>query len=473
MKSEELLERLGRSEDVACAGVALAGCCAEILYIEGLVPAASVGTLLVEPMKREGAFSRCDARGFDVLVGSGQLYAPAPEECRSVREAVERLGRGHALVVGESGRCWGFDLAQPGARAVGPPEEENVAKGAKDSFVESLRANTATLRTRIRGGDLRFERLTVGARTRTAVDIVWCEGIADPDLRRRVREKVLSVRTDAVLTTGALEEAMFGRRLLPSMLYTERPDKLAADLLEGCVCLLVDGLPFGFILPATLLRCMQAPEDYADLPVMGSLLRVLRFVCLVVTLLLPAFYTAMAIHNPEMIPRKLAVSIEAAKVGVPFTTLEEILIMLVAFEVLFEAGLRLPKNFGSAVSIVGAVVVGQATVTAKIISPVIVVLIAFTAMAGYTIPNQDLANAVRLWRAVFVVTAALLGLTGVFLGFMLLLSCLCRAETLGVNFLSPFTAAGVYRGRDAMVRDLMGRQRYRPDELKPVDEVRR
>lgn len=442
----------------------------QVLYFDGLVRHADVGLLLLEPLRADPVLSatRSAAELTDLLTVN--LLGIPLEPCRDRQAALTALLRGAVLLWAEKEVCLIAELTGYTARSVDAPSEENVSKGARDSFVEALRFNTATLRAHVRSTDLKTERFYLGTRSSTPVDLVYYGGIASPSLVEDMRRRIRCADTDNALTASAVEEALFPKRLLlPTVLYTERPDKLAADLLEGSVALLVDGLPFAFVLPCTLLRCMQAPEDYSKKSAVASVFRLLRFVMLAVTLIMPAFYVAVTMHHPEMIPRELAVSIEASKQGVPFSTLGEVLILLLALEVLIEAGLRLPKSFGSAISIVGAVVVGQATVTAKIISPAVVVVIAATALASYTVPNQDLANALRLWRAALVFAAAFLGLSGLLLALCVLITVWCRAESCGVPFLSSLSPSCP----DGFFRLPMRLHRTRPRELDPVDKARR
>ena len=387
---------------------------------------------------------------------------------------ISSILNGGVAILDEHKNAVSISLKKYNQRSITEPTEENTIKGSKDCFVESLRTNTATIRNKIRSSSLKFERFIIGDRSNTAVNIVYYDGITNPDMVQVLRERLSEIKCDHVLTTSMIEEFIIHKRnMFPSIIYSERPDKFAADITEGCVCLLVDGLPLGMVLPATIVRCLQAPEDYSKTPLFSSILRNLRFAMLLITLFLPGFYISITTFHQEMIPNQLVISLEAAKQGVPFPTFLEVILMLIAFEVLVEAGLRLPKNFGQLVSIVGAVVIGQATVTAKILSPAVVVIIAITAMAGYTIPDQDFSDALRIWRFILVICSSLLGLTGLVLGGLVLTSIWCDMETLGVPFISPFAMSRSPKLKDTLFRYPMNKQKYRPFNLQPVDEVRR
>ena len=462
------------AEDVKYYDICLPNASVTLVYIDGLTDILEIGELIVEPLKQLDVFRHAKPREIIELIASGQLYAPSVRLLDTTEDIVAGVLNGDVAIVGEHKQAVAVAMKKYNQRGIAEPTEENTLKGSKDCFVECLRTNTATLRSKIRSSSLKFERYTIGERSNTAVNIVYYEGIANPDMVQTLRDRLSQIKCDHVLTTSMIEEFIVHKRtMFPSIVYSERPDKFAADITEGCVCLLVDGLPLGLIMPATIVKCLQAPEDYSKTPLFASILRILRFTMLLITLFLPGFYIAITTFHQEMIPSQLVVSIEAAKQGVPFPTFLEVVLMLIAFEVLVEAGLRLPKNFGQLVSIVGAVVIGQATVTAKILSPAVVVVIAITAMAGYTIPDQDFSDALRVWRFILVVCSSLLGLTGLVLGGIVLASIWCDMETLGVPFMSPFATSHAPTFGDTILRAPMPKHTRRPFALRPLDEVRR
>ncbi|HHW47877.1 MAG TPA: spore germination protein [Clostridiaceae bacterium] len=242
---------------------------------------------------------------------------------------------------------------------------------------------------------------------------------------------------------------------------------------KGRVGLLIDGLPTAYVIPATISMFFQAPEDYAQNYVIGSFLRCIRYVNSLIALLLPGFYISITTFHQEMIPTLLAITIIRSKAEVPFPTSTSIIFMLLAFEVLIEAGFRLPRTIGQTISIIGALVVGQAAVQAKIISPVVVIIIALTGMAGFTMPNQDFANALRIYRLLFVLCATIAGLYGLGLGFLLLVYHLNTIETFGVPYFSPFVAnEGRDITKDTIIRAPLHLMKKRPSSLKTTNKKR-
>jgi len=251
----------------------------------------------------------------------------------------------------------------------------------------------------------------------------------------------------------------------PQTVITERPDKIAKNLLNGRCAILVDGLPIGYILPASVAQLMSTPEDYSGNFVFASVVRLLRYFLLSVEVLLPGAYVALTTFHYEMLPSKLALSIAQAKMGVPFPVVFEVLAMLALFEVLVEAGLHMPQSSGQAVSIVGALVVGEAAISADLVSPAALIIVAISAISSFAMPNQEFSNGLRLWRIIITVLGAALGLFGVVAGSIILLAHLASLDSIGIPYLAPFAGVKKVRIKDSVivVPDMINKMR--PDEL--------
>lgn len=317
--------------------------------------------------------------------------------------------------------------------------------------------------------------MKIGQQTITPVAICYVDGIANPHLIKELTKRLEKIDIDGVLTTAAIEEYIIDDKssTFPQIVYTERPDKFCSNLLEGRVGILIDGLPTAFIVPGVINQFMQAPEDYSRNFLVASMIDIIRYLSLIVTLFLPGFYISISTFHQEMIPTELALSIIASKEGVPFPTFIEVIVLLIAFEVLLEAGLRMPKPIGQAVSIVGALVVGQSAVEAKMVSPAVVIIAAVTLIAGFTIPNQDFSNAARLWRIIMTIFPSIAGLFGLALGLIGLLLHLATIETFGVAYLTPFAAnEGNELAKDTIVRLPMWIMKKRPRSLRTINKKR-
>ena len=354
-------------------------------------------------------------------------------------------------------------------RSISSPSNETVLKGSRDAFVESLRTNTSIVRRHLKAPELRIREQVVGRQSVTSVDILYIEGLTNPHLVEQVAAQLADIDIDAVLATGNIEEYIVpaARTAFPLVQYTERSDRFCAGLAEGRVGILIDGLPLGYLAPGVLGDFLQAPQDKSESWLLASALTLLRYLCMLGTLLLPALYVAMVTFHQEMIPTRLALSIIAAKQDVPFRSVFEVIVLLLAFEILQEAGLRLPQSIGQTVSIIGGLVVGSAAVEAKIISPAVLIVVAIAGIAGYTMPSQEVAGALRIWRFLLALLASAAGLFGVVAGLSALVIHLAGIESFGVSYLTPFASnAGEQVEGHAVFRQPLPQVKQRPAALK-------
>ncbi len=443
----------------------------EALFITGQVRNERASDYVLRPLAQSQALR--DAPNLDAafdLMARGELYSLAVSVRDTPDQVVFDIVNGWmALFFPGKEQVLTFMTATEEKRAVAPPENEPDVKGARDSFVESVRTNTSLVRRRLRAPSLRVREQLVGRQSLTPVDVLYLDGIADEDLARQIEARIQDIDIDAMLMTGNFEQyiAPESSTAFPLTVYTERPDRFCAGLAEGRVGVLVDGMPMGWLFPATLDSFFRTGQDRSTGWLLASVLAVLRYGCMLITLFLPGLYVGAVLYHPELIPVKLMLSIISAKADVPFSTLVEVLVMLAAFEVLQEAGLRLPSSIGQTVSILGGLVVGSAAVEAKLVSPAVLVVVAIAGIAGYTAPSQDFAGGLRIWRFLLTVAAAVLGLTGLVLGGVVLVYRLAGLESFGVAYLTPFASnAGQQREGHAVLRQPLPKVKTRPDYLK-------
>ena len=448
---------------VLCGGQLLT-----VLFLDGLTSGGDIAEQVVRPLAQMTDEAREEVLYTRALQGG--FWCASVKEPESTQQAAELLVNCFCVILfPKSGKALGCEVKTGEKRSPSPPETENTVKGAKDAFTETLRTNTSLVRRHLRTPGLRLTETVIGKRTLTKVTVCWIDRLTDPELPRRMQERLSSIDIDGALSPAAIEEYVTGSRrtAFPLLEYTERTDHFCQGLLDGQVGLLTDGLPLGYLAPVGLGRLMRSPEDRATDFFSASMLRLLRYAALGVSLLLPALYAAMAMFHQQMLPTKLLLSIIESKQNVPFSTLLEVLGLLCAFELLQQAGLHLPQAVGTAVSIIGGLVVGTAAVDAKLVSPAALIVTASSGICGFTLPNRELSDAVRLWRFVLTVLAGLWGLFGVTVGLLLLLTELAGLESLGRSYLSPFGRAEV---KGALVRPRLVRQKWRDGALKPMDD---
>ena len=336
------------------------------------------------------------------------------------------------------------------ARGVSEPATENVVRGPREGFTETIRFNTVLVRRRIRDTKLKFKMISYGTRSRTDIALVYVEDIVKPELVKEIEERLDKYVIDAVFDSGYIEQLIEDswKSPFPQTQATERPDKFAASLLEGKVGILVDTSPFGIIVPATLNAFYQASEDYYQRWQIMSFTRILRYIVSLFSFTLPGLYVAILNFQPAMLPTPFAISIAASREGITFSTVTEIIVMEVIFELFREAGIRAPGAIGHVIALVGGLVIGQAAVDAHIISPMIIIIIALTAICTFAIPDYSLASAFRLVRYLVIVLSAVFGLYGFLISMLLVLTHLSSLESFKIPYLAPYNISDQNGARD-------------------------
>ncbi|WP_068778863.1 spore germination protein [Paenibacillus sp. GM2] len=445
-----------------------------VVYIEGIIDTKGVEQHIISPLieglvKEEGPIERLSELPF-TRISLTQMAAAS--DWPGVIEAI--LTAHVVIFMDDSNEALTFDVKGGSRRSVQEPSTETVIRGPREGFTESLRINTALLRFKIKTEKMRLKPLVVGKITKTDVAVAYIDGLAKQDLVDSVVDRLNQIDMDGILESGYIEEWIEDNPYspFPQMQYSERPDTIAAQLLEGKVAIFVDGTPFVLVAPATLWQLLQSSEDYYERYYVTNFIRWIRLFFLLVALLLPGLYIAVTTYHQDMLPSSLILSIATAREAIPFPAIVEALIMEISFEALQEAGIRLPKTIGQAVSILGALVIGQAAVQAGIVSAPIVIVVSMTGIASFTLPRFNLAITVRMLRFLIMILSALFGLFGIVVGAVWILVHLTQLKSFGVPYLLGVSPYRPRDFKDIFVRVPMWRMAERPYSSSP-DNIRR
>ncbi|MDF2714105.1 MAG: GerA spore germination protein [Paenibacillus sp.] len=471
--------RVGTSPDVIIRtmnnrneGEGIAGVQHAFVYIDGLVDATIVNDMIREISERS-------VRDFPGILHSEYFFrfledralaAGGLNEVRTLDEAFLCIFNGSTLILLDGcSVALSIDTVGGSMRAVEEPSSQTVIRGPKEGFTENFRTNTALIRRKIKSPDLRIQVKVIGTNTKTNVGVVYLKGVANDKVVGEINKRLDAIETDSILESGYIEEFIEDVTFtpFPTIQNTERPDAAAAGILEGQICIIVDGTPFVLLAPVTFFKFFQSSEDYYQRFDIATFLRLIRFSSFLLSMLLPSLYIAITTFHQEMLPTTLLIGLAAQREGIPFPALLEAMLMEITFEVLREAGVRMPRAIGPAISIVGALVLGQAAVQAGLVSGAMVIVVSFTAIANFVIPAINMAIAARLIRFSLMVFGATLGLFGIMSGLMVMLIHMAGLRSFGVPYLMP--VAPLIKGnlKDVFIRVPWWKMVTRPRMISP------
>lgn len=416
-----------------------------LLYTDGLTKAKMLEESIIRPLLRAGIpiFLEEENRKKDQMfqyITKEILETADLNEATEIEDVVTQvLGGNTALLLDGCDKAIIVSSKEFPTRGIQEADQEVAIRGPKDSFTESLRSNTALIRRRIRDSRLKVKQSTVGERSKTDVALMYMEDLVKPEVLSEIKRRLEQVSMDGIFDSGMLEQLLVKdwKTPFPCFQRTQRPDKTASALLEGRIVLLTDNSPEALLLPASFHSFFQASDDYYTRWEAASFARLLRYGAAVLAIGFPAFYVAVASFHTEVLPTALILSFAKAREGIPFPVIVEVLIMELAFELLREAGVRLPGQLGGTIGIVGGLIVGQAAVDAGLVSTIVVIVVALTAIASFSMPNETMSSAFRMVKYFFLLMAAVWGLYGFFLAWLFVIVHLCGLENFGEPYLTP------------------------------------
>jgi Membrane-bound serine protease (ClpP class) len=448
---------------------------AAVVYIDGLVDRELLNRDILQPLLFNLPMTRDTQNPANLadFIGNSILAVGQIKQTDDIKRVVSGALAGNiALLTEGSFQALLVDAKGWEKRSLEEPTNEVSIRGPKDSFTETLRTNTALLRRRIRDPRLTFLNLQIGERSITDVAIAYVKGITPDNLVEEINRRLKRIDTDTILDVAYIEQFIEDSpvSLFPTVGTSERPDVVAAKILEGRAAILVDGSPMALTMPFLFLEGFQNPDDYYTRPYFASLIRWIRFLGFVLSIYLPGIYVSLATFHPELFPTPLLVSVAAAREGLPLPTVFEALLMLLLFEVLREAGLRMPRSLGQAVSIVGALVIGQAAVSAGLVGAPMVIIIAATAIASFL--SVPYADAGALLRLAMTAVSGFLGLFGMVIVQLEIMSFMAGLRSLGVPYFSPIAPLHIRGLKDTLMRAPLWAMDHRPESLNSPDSTR-
>ncbi|AYE53794.1 spore germination protein (plasmid) [Priestia megaterium NCT-2] len=449
------LLKMGSNSDIETA----------IVYVEGIVDNQSIQEFLLESMMKDDKKSILNEHNALDLISEDMMTIGNVSSLHNWDDLFSTLMAGDTLVLVD-GINQALSASTKGGetRSIAESTTQMVVRGPKGAFTESIGTNAAMVRRIIKTPDLWTESFKIGRATNTDVTLMYIHGVANDQVVQEIRQRLNKIDIDSILESGYIEQLIEDQTAtpFPTIYNTERPDVVAGNLLEGRIAIFVDGTPFVLIAPALFIQFFQSAEDYYARFDIATSIRLLRIAMFLISLIAPATYVAVTTFHQEMVPTTLIVAIAAQREAVPFPAFVEALLMELTFEILREAGIRLPKAIGSAVSIVGALVIGQAAVQAGIVSPAMVIIVSITAIASFATPSFDMAISARLIRFLFMLGAATFGFYGIILCLLMMVVHLCSLRSFGVPYMAPFAPFIPVNNGDTVVRLPWWTLRQRP-----------
>lgn len=448
-----------------------------LIYIENMVDKTMLQENIIKPLMYDSwpGDPQTEGMGLQDLLFSSMLAAANVTATQSMDKLVaDVLSGGVILLIDGLKNGFSVDIRSFEQRSVTEPAAEVLVRGPREGFTENLNTNIVLIRRKLKSTNLIIKSLEIGRETKTKVSVLYLQNIAAPEIVDEVLLRLKRIDVDGILESNYLEEFIEDNPYspFPQIIHTERPDRVTANLLEGKIAVITDGTPVALIIPVEISAFLTSPEDYYERYLIGSAIRILRYTAFVASILLPSFFIAITTFHQEMIPPKLILSLASYRAGVPFTLLTEAFLMEITFEILREAGTRLPRSVGNAVSIVGALVIGQAAVQAGLVSPLMVIIVAFTGIASFTIPAFNLGLTFRLLRFPLMLLAGTLGLLGVFFGITMISIHITSLRSFGMPYTSSLAPPQVKNLKDIFIRLPWWAMDERPAGLNKINRRR-
>lgn len=434
----KLIKMCGESFDIVSREITIGQKKVSYIYSETLSSSDSVTDFLLKPISNILLLNNGNERSnFEELI-KNSITGASCKKVNNLDDAVKEIFNGHTVLVIDDSYMLAIETKATLDRGITEAEVENSIAGPKDAFGENLNKNVGLIRKRIRNHNLIVKTLLLGNESNTKIAISYMDNIADKSLVNKVLERAKKIKNDIIIDGGYVTEEFSRVSFLPEVNQTERPDLASFALLEGKVCLLVDNSPTVLIIPTFFIDFFHTADDYYQKNINTTFIRILRFIAFFIAIFLPGYYISITTYNPTSIPTALLMKLISQHTSVPFPAFFEILIMIIAFEILRESDIRIPNKVGSSTSILGGLILGDAAVSAGIISPIMIIVVAISSISSLIFPYNSMINLIRYYRYFILVLAILFGLYGIFIGFALLIINISSITSFGYPYTYPF-----------------------------------
>lgn len=447
-----------------------------LAYFNGLANQKIIDDNIVRPLTESGLFKTCCSLSEAYRVAQeGALQISGIAAAGDTAQAVASMLSGKTLLCFDKlKKILILDTIQYEKRAIESAKEESTFRSAKESFVEALRVNMSMLRRKIGSASLVLEETTVGRQSNTSICIAYMRNICNETFIKQVLDRIGQINQDRVISMKDIEinVTQYKYSMLPTSLVTEKPEVCVRHLHEGKIAVIISELPYAVIFPVVFSDFFKSSEDYSGSFIFSTMFRILRFLCMVLAITLPGFYVAVTLFHPEMIPYELANRIVAASSSVPYPVYIEAVVMSLAFFTLLQASIMISQSVGSAISIVGGLVLGQAGIVAGLVSPGIIVVVAAASICSLTVPTKEISGVSWILQLLCTVLCAFLGLLGIVLILLTLLYMMARLEPLGVPYIAPYAGTKKLQLDDSLVLFPDNLSKKRPEYLEPKNKRR-
>ena len=417
-----------------------------IIYIDALISSDKISDFVIRSL------NRIHIPTYNNIINKISNFKY--KELTTYEEIIYYLNSGFTILLVESNKYIALETRRDLSRGVSTPVTENTARGPLDSFTENIEANIGLIKRRIKSNDLWINKYVIGKYTDTSACLIYIKSIANKEIIKKVDNLIKNINIDGIIASGTIRNLIEkeNKNNFPNIISAEKPYTAVKYLLAGNIVILIDNDPFVLIMPITLNDYFISEEDDYNKSINVSITRIIRYLTFAITLLTPGIYIAITTYNQEILPAELLISVAAQRENVPFSTFVEATVMIIAFEILRESDLKIPSFANSALSIVGALILGEAAVSAGIVSPIMIIVIAITAISSLTFVEPEFINALKIYRIAFMIGAVALGIHGVLLVFILMLINLSSYNFLGMPFLSPFTPPETSNLKDSIIK---------------------